>query len=587
MLLRECCWFVPLIYCILQNCCVNSTEIECDAISNTDFGRRFCFIRHLNGRILHNVTYKPNSIADEKREIIFDNCTLDALPLGMFVHYPYVKTLYVWNIELKKIEQEAFENSNELLTLDLSKNRIAALDAYTFSLATHITLMDLSQNRIATVHVDAFSGLQRLNILNLDSNHLKLIPANCFAALIQLKTIRLSRNLIKMIPVELFGHNHRLRNIHLNDNNIEWLFGEQTFRHLNHVNEFDVHNNPIVNFGNCVINAQSIDIRNTNAHGCYIGARTKRLMASNNQIAFIDTSDAIATNLEHLDVAHNRLTKLHNLTRFEHLKYLDLTGNAICDIGLNSFGRMHQLEVLNLRNSGLSHIYFGLFSHKSKLRTLDLSYNKLGHIDFRMFVAMKSLVELHLDGNNLNQLDATEVRTIFPALTKIGISQNDWSCHQLASIVKHLESNGIAINSIDSTKNTENIKGIPCSSGAINGHKGVDDDDDDDHRRHDNHNDDIVDDNNDDEMSTVETESASLQLNAITTAQSLQIEGNQEIRPFTLNNINEQRPSHEQWSNVSVMPLIVRLMELKYDVENTVQSANEVARKLESILQIS
>lgn len=549
--------------CILQFIRIYSSEnveIECDAISsfglrivNTDFGRPFCFIRHLNQGILHHVTYKPNPISDAKREIIFDNCTLSELPLGLFQHFPHVKTMYVWNIRLRNVTKEVFRNSNELLSVDLSKNHIDQLASHTFSLTKKLTQLDLSQNRIETVHVDAFSGLEHLNILDLNNNKLQLIPANCFIPLTQLKTLRLGHNLIKMIPVELFAQNLRLQNIYLNDNDIEWLFGAQTFRHLTNVNEFDLHNNPIVNPANCiVINAESIDIRDTNSMGCYIGSRTKRILANNNRISYIDCSNATATNLEHVDLANNRLTQMSNLTRFENLKHLNLRNNRIHDIGLNSFAQMHRLEVLNLQNSGLRKIYYGLFSHKLKLKVLDLSYNELGHIDFQMFMAMTSLVQLQLNGNNLNEMDADGIRRIFPALQQIGISQNDWSCQHLASIIKHLESNGITLNSIDIIENEENIKGIPCKSDTKN---------------------------------HPTTNRITTQKNIITT-ESSQIEMSQEIRAFTAINVNE-RPPHDQRSNGTDMHLILRLFELKSDVQNTLQNANEVARKLDTILSQS
>lgn len=546
--------------CILQFMWLRSSEnveIACDVMSdsNYDFGPRLCFIRNMNQRILNDVTYKPNPIFNEKREIIFDNCTLDALPLGMFEHYPNVKTMYVWNIRLRNVSKEVFRNAKELLLLDLSKNHINQLEPNAFSLTMKLSQLDLSKNQIASIDVEAFTGLERLNILNMANNKVQLIPANCFAPLRQLKIIRLNHNSIKMIPVELFANNMRLQNIYLNDNSIEWLFGEQTFRHLPDVNEFDLHNNPIVNLANCVINAQSIDIRRTNAMGCYIGARTKRILANDNRIAFIDTDDASAATLEYVDLENNRLPKMSNLTRFENVHYLNLKNNRINDIGLNSFARMHRLEVLNLRNSGVSNIYFGLFSHKSKLKILDLSYNELGHIDFQMFVAMKNLIQLHLDGNNLNELDATEIRRIFPALQQISISQNDWSCHNLATIVQHLESNGIAINSIDSTKNTENIKGIPCSSGGDSG-------------------------NTDNRVNEIAT-----QRNVIAN-ESSETEKSQEVRTITAANIIE-RPNYDQWSNFSDIHLMLRLLQLKNDVQNTVQSANEVAQKLDSILHLS
>lgn len=587
--------------CILQLLfVVHSSEnaaiqIECDAISNTDFGRRFCFIRHLNQRILpNNITYKPNSIADEKRELIFDNCTLNTLPLGIFEHFPHIKTVYGWNVQFKYISTEVFRNANELLTLDLSKNHIERIESNAFSLAAHLTQLDLSRNHIESIDVNAFAKLNQLHILNLNYNKLSFMPAMALVPLVQLKAIHLSFNSIKMVPVELFLQNLRLQTIHLNDNSIEWLFGEQTFRHLSDVNEFDLHNNPIVNFAGCIINAESIDIRNTKARACFVGPRTKRISASNNRIEFVDittagagTTTAVATTpptqLEHMDLANNRLHSIRNLTHFERLRYLDLTNNHLHDIGLNSFARMHQLEVLNLRNSGLAHIHFGMFSHKSRLRALDLSHNELGRIDFRMFVAMKNLVQLHLNGNNLSELDATEIRRIFPALTKIGISQNDWSCHNLASIIKHLESNSIALETIETTQNTENIKGIPCknnddvsgnaigsgsNSGAAAAAVAA------------------VHDGNDARKTIAENE---------ITTRLIEIESSQEIQTFTSNdnnvNVNEQQPAPAHTNQPSngtdiIMSMMVRLLELKYDVQNTIQNANEVGRKLDQILQI-
>lgn len=442
-------------------------QIECDAISNTDFGRRFCFYRHINIEPETRVTIIQNPIADEKRELIFDNCTLYTLPSGMFEQFPFIRTMYVWNAQLKMVEQEIFRNANFMLELDLSKNRIEQLTAHTFSFITNLKRMDLSQNQIKSIDVNTFFGLEHLNILNIENNKLQLIPANVFATLPKLKTIRLNHNSIKTIPVELFARNLQLENIYLNDNAIEWMVGEQTFHHLPSVREFDLHNNPILNLMSCVINAESIDIRKTNAMGCYIGARTKRVLANDNRISFIDTEMVDSSdqqNLQHIDLANNKLNQIKNLTHFRGLKYLDLSNNKIIDIGLNSFANMNRLEMLNLRNSGLHRIYFGSFSHKNDLKTLDISFNQLNHIDFRMFNSMPNLKDLYLDGNNLTVMDMTEVKKIFPSLTKIGVSVNRWPCDNLASIIKYIDSNNISLSSNGNEKNHENIKGIPCNN---------------------------------------------------------------------------------------------------------------------------
>lgn len=443
----------------------------------------------------------------------------------------------------KNLSKEAFRNGRKLLVLDLSKNKIRKLHQDTFFLAEQLMELDLSKNLLQSIDVHAFSGLGYLQKLNLEHNKLELIPENSFASLIQLKSIRMSHNSIKMIPVELFRQNMQLQDIYLNDNEIEWLFGEQTFRHLPNVNEFDFHNNPIENSVCFVVNAQLIDIRHTNSMCCYIGSRTKRILANNNQISYIDSNDATSTStttLEHVDLASNNLPKMENLSLFENLIYLDLTNNSISDIGINSFARMHRLEKLALRKSGLSNIYFGLFSHKLKLKYLDISYNTLTHIDFRMFVSMRNLVKLHLDGNNITELDVTEMRKIFPALLEISISENNWYCENLGKFLLQIESFGITLKTIGSVKNSENISGIPCSTAS---------------------------------------HGTSTQKNLLSDENSTE---NSEENTCLVSEVI----STDQHLNISDMNIIVRLMELKYDIQIITQSANEISKKVENILKL-
>lgn len=538
-----------------------SIDAECDPISNTDFGRRFCFFRHIRAeQPTANITIKLNPIADEKRELIFDNCTLYTMPLRIFENFPNIKTIYTWNTHLKALTKEIFAQAEQLTLLDLSKNQIESLTANTFSLALNLKHLELSQNVIQSIDVDTFSGLQRLQVLHLNHNKVELIPANVFSELHDLKTVRLDHNQIKTIPMELFAANGQLRNIFLNDNSIEWMMGEQSFRHLSHVVDFDLHNNPILNMRCCVINAQSIDIRNTNARCCYIGTRTKRILANDNRISFIEISGdgtaTVAHSLQHIDLANNKLNEIKNLTHFSDLMYMDVSNNRFIDIGLNSFASMHGLEVLNLRNSGLHNIHFGSFSHKSHLKELDISYNELRTIDFRMFMSMANLKTLLMEGNNITDINMTEIRKIFPALTKIGIARNNWTCDNLASIIKYLESNSISLNSVGVIENTENIKGIPCTNDAS-----------------DLNSDEAVENEN---SSTMIKSSFETVKNSHRYAEQLNLDSSQ---PIDLSD-----KCHNSPSNYDTMNAMVRLIELKYETQDTAAAIQSIAKKLDNLL---
>lgn len=531
----------------------NNIQIECDVIStHSDFGRRFCFYRHIKIEPNTRVTIMANPIADEKNELIFDNCTLFTLPLGLFVQFPHIRTVYVWNVQLQLVKPEIFQNAKELSMLDLSRNRIEHLVARTFSLAPNLKHLVLTMNRIRTIDVNTFSELMNLTVLKLNENQLTLMPANVFAPLRQLKTIRLNHNSIKTIPMELFAENVQLENIYLNDNAIELMAGEQTFRHLNAVREFDLHNNPILNLECCVINAESIDIRHTNARGCYIGRRTKRILANDNRISIIDIENSSSTTiqLQHIDLANNKLTHMTNLTHFHELTYLDLSNNnQIADIGLNSFANMKQLEFLNLRNCGMRRIYFGSFSHKSHLKRLDISYNQLNRIDIRMFVSMPKLRSLYLDGNNLSDIDMTEIGKVFPSLTKIGISNNNWTCDNLASVIKYLDSNGIELDSDGIVKNHENIKGIPCNN-----------------------------------MDSVDSDTIDKLVNYNKNITSTSIELENEIN-LTAASVPEHKSKAAHECN-SEMELIIRLLDLKYETQNAIDNARLVAEKVDNMIDL-
>lgn len=527
----------------------NSIVLDCDSISDTDYGRPYCFIRHVKADESVNITIKENDYADVKREIIFDNCTFVTLPLGLFDRYPVVRTVYTWNVGLQKLKRDSFRNALHLTTLDLTKNQIANLTADTFSLAVNLKQLELTANAIRSIDEQAFVGLGRLRVLYLDDNRIEALAADTFRPLIQLHTIRLNKNRIKKIPVALFAENQRLANIYLHENAIEWLLGESTFSHLTAMREFDLHNNPIGNLMNCVINAQSIDIRHTGAQGAYIGARTKRLTGAGNQISFVEISNA-PTSLQYLDLAYNNLTEMKNLTKLVELTYLDLSYNQIGDIQLNSFASMRHLETLKLRHSGLHTISYGSFSHKSNLKLLDISYNRLVYIDFNMFMSLGALRTLYLEGNNITDMDMSEVRKVFPSLTKIGIAKNNWHCTRLAAAVKYLESNEIALNSIGQLiKNTENIKGIPCNNGNHVDHS--------------------------------ETSTPAMTEGTITRATE---------RPRTTLGVNEARlvtPEHTSkgtHSRIVDGDVIVRLIELKYEAMDTVKIIKSIADKLQNLL---
>lgn len=437
------------------------TEISCDSISDYQRGRQYCILKYLSGDESTTFKYVPSFFATFKTELLFDNCTLSSIPKGIFKAFPNLKTMYTWNAGLQKVSKNDFRNAHNLRVIDLSQNQIKVILDSTFFWAIDLEFIDLSQNQIDQIEKNAFHGLISLRILYLQSNKIDKLAPGMFEFLPMIETMHMNDNAIQSIDENLFANNFKLKSILLNDNQIKTVAGT-TFQHLRKLAHFDMHNNPTEGLDLLIVDADYTNIRKTNCKGCYIGRRTKKLLASDNNISYIIQNGSGM--VVDLDLSHNSLFSVRNLTKLDILKNLDLSHNHIRDIDVRTFANMTQLESLKLKQSGLSRILFGSFSHKPKLKVLDVSFNSLRTIDLNMFTAITNLRSLYLEGNNLTEINVSEIKQYFPLLTKIGISKNNWQCGNLAAAVKILESNSIELNSVGLTKQTTNIKGIPCTN---------------------------------------------------------------------------------------------------------------------------
>lgn len=436
-------------------------DISCDSISSYLRGRQYCIIKHLSGDENTTFKYVPSLFATFKTELLFDNCSISSIPKGIFKAFPNLKTMYTWNAGIHTVSKIDFQNALNLRVIDLSQNLINQILDSTFFWAIDLEFIDLSQNKLKQIEKNAFHGLIRLRTLHAQSNMIENLAPGTFDLLPMLETIHLNDNAIQSIDKNLFSNNIKLKSILLNDNQIKTVAGT-TFQHLRQLVHFDMHNNPTDGLDLLVVDADYTNIRMTNCNGCYIGRKTKKLIASYNNISYI-VQNGTGMVVE-FDLSHNNLVSVKNLTKLVNLKNLDLSHNRIRDIDVRTFANMTQLESLKLKQSGISRIFFGSFSHKPKLKILDISFNSLRTIDLNMFTAITNLRSLFLEGNNLTEINLSEIKQYFPLLTKIGISKNNWKCGNLAEAIKILESSSIELNSVGLTKKTSNIKGIPCSN---------------------------------------------------------------------------------------------------------------------------
>ncbi|KAM7395078.1 hypothetical protein PAMA_006703 [Pampus argenteus] len=288
---------------------------------------------------------------------------------------------------------EGLKNSS-VHTLDLSKNRIYALQQRVFSPLKDVAIIDISQNRVNQIHRNAFEGLQgHLKMLNLSHNLLGEIYSHTFASLTNLQVLDLSHNHIGVLGYDSFSGLPNLKALHLTGNSLREFGFPASLPRLD-----------------------------------YLQLNDNRLTASS-----VSSITRSAPNIIHLNIEDNRLTNLGDvytfLNQLKHLQQLFYGGNPIklctpsrqvSEIGLNN------LRALDLHGSNLQSIWSrgkctNLFHDLGHLISLRLSFNAIQSLPQGIFKGLTSVVEMDLSSNSLTYLQPD----VFPnSLKALDLSNN-------------------------------------------------------------------------------------------------------------------------------------------------------------------
>ena len=99
-----------------------------------------------------------------------------------------------YSFEISLIKIDAFDELNDLETLNLQQSKLSKLKANTFSKLKKLKSLDLSYNQVK-LKTNIFNDLENLEVLSLNANDLFQIQKNTFNELKVLKKLTLNRNL--------------------------------------------------------------------------------------------------------------------------------------------------------------------------------------------------------------------------------------------------------------------------------------------------------------------------------------------------------------------------------------------------------
>ncbi|XP_039873005.1 toll-like receptor 5 [Simochromis diagramma] len=280
---------------------------------------------------------------------------------------------------------EGLHNSS-VLSLDLSKSRIFALQQGVFSSLKEVTIIDISQNKVNQIHRNAFEGLQdHLKVLNLSHNLLGEIYSYTFASLTNLQVLDLSHNHIGALGYQSFSRLPNLKLLYLTGNSLRDLGFPAPL--------------PSLDF----------------------------LLLNDNKLApsSVSSISQFASNLMHLDLQDNRLTDLKDvstiLTSLKRLRHLFFGGNRIRSCSFSRRVGLNNLTVLDLHSSSLQSVWaqgkcLNLFDNFGHVAGLNLSFNALQSLPQGVFKGLTSVSEMDLSYNALTYIQPDAFPTSLKAL---------------------------------------------------------------------------------------------------------------------------------------------------------------------------
>jgi hypothetical protein len=122
---------------------------------------------------------------------------------------------------------------------------IVSIDPNTFANLDNLITINLSRNRIARISRNTFHNLQGLKTLNLSYNRIVNIESQAFAYLPALEQIFLNFNQIVTLEPNSFAELRNLRRINLNQNELRNIINVSTFRGVPRLSEINLSRNPV------------------------------------------------------------------------------------------------------------------------------------------------------------------------------------------------------------------------------------------------------------------------------------------------------------------------------------------------------
>lgn len=310
-----------------------------------------------------------------------------------------------------------------------------------------------------------------LKEMDLSGNFVGKLNTTTFKRFIHLEWLSLSDTILIDFDFDMLKSQTKLERLDLSFNNLKSVRNVSMLEHFHNLSQFIAADSQLPNASEIIKHFRS-DINYLDLSGNFIGPINvdsfKRLIhlqtfkLNNTHLVLLDSNPfEPLIRLKSLDISQNDLSKV-NFSSMEitlrllndfsaarcqipnaadviqyfgsSLTDLDLSGNIVNELNLNTFKAL-----VNLKNLYLSNVYLLSFDsivlkYQTQLRFLNISYNQLKVVN--LGALSKSLVKLDLEGNHL--INVTNFhRQRFSLLESLAISKNYIPCDYIMDLIQN------------------------------------------------------------------------------------------------------------------------------------------------------
>ncbi|CAL1414946.1 unnamed protein product [Linum trigynum] len=346
----------------------------------------------------------------------------------------YVVGLVASGLELSgPIPDITIGKLSNLMTLDLSSNRITAFPSDMWSLSSLKTL-NLSSNQISGFLPNNIGNFGGLETLDLSGNSLNGEIPPAVGSLRSLRVLKLGGNGFEgRIPIEILSC-LSLVELDLSLNKLNGSLPDGFGTSLPNLQRLNLAGIGIEGRDSDFSEMKSLAFLNISGNlfkGSVLGLFHEGLEVmdlSRNKFEGHISQVQLSSNLVYLDLSENELSgeMFGDFSQANNLKHLNLALNRFSRKEFPEITEVRGLEYLNLSKTGLIGSVPGEISKLGNLNTLDLSDNHLTG-DIPSSLTMKSLQILDISNNNMSGGIPSQVLQKLPSMLSFNFSYNNFT----------------------------------------------------------------------------------------------------------------------------------------------------------------